>query len=263
MISEETKKIFQEYTKFINAQLIKVGEHETAYLNSHSSRDLLLMVPGGSGQLCIATDHIERESLLIPANLPERFNSRGVSSCVFNSCVEIPQRYSPLLPITDDHDDVTIEKHYQQIKEIILYYRERYQRIWWIGHSSSATVAIGMAKWWEDFSNNLAGLILINPKKVFKRPGKKYVPHFGKWLEIPVLAVSHARDGSPNCPLDFNRMLSKCSKDTRSKHIIFNGGTPDGDNDPSLGFGYHGLRGLEHELVAEIIDFIGDPQVDR
>lgn len=264
MITTDIDKIFQSYSAHVDADIDIIDEYTVAHSRVKNSDDLILMVPGGTGQICISDENnITDESLLLPANILQKFVDRNVSSCIFNCNVELPVRYSPLLPLTDDHDDVIVEEYYRQIKTIIEYYSKEYRRVWYLGHSNSATVAIGMSKWWQEFDQSLAGLILINPKKVFKRPNKEYIPHFGKWLHIPVLAISHARDGSQNCPADFNRMLSKCSKDPKSKHIMFDGGIPDGDNDPNLGFGYHGLRGLEDALVNEIVDFIEVPVVDR
>lgn len=256
MICDNTEKIFQAFSGHIGANIEHVSEHQVAHLKCPGSEDLIFMIPGGSGQICITDEYINEESLILPANLPLRFKERNVSSCVFNSCTELPLRYNPSLPFDTSEEDSLVKKHYQQIKEIIEHYCQQYDRVWFFGHSSSATTALGMSNWWHEFHASLSGIIMVNPKKVFKRPGKNYVPHFGKLLDIPVLAVSHARDGSPNCPMEFNRMLAKCSRDPRSRHVIFDGGIPDGDNDPSLGFGYHGLRGLENELVDTILDFI-------
>ena len=259
MICNNTDKIFQAYSGYIGADTESIVGYQVAHLKCRDSDDLIVMIPGGSGQICITDESIDEESLILPANLPLKFKKYGISSCVFNSCTELPLRYNPSLPLIDGGDDLLVERHYQQIKEIIEHYSQQYDRVWFFGHSSSATTALGMSNWWHGFKTIVAGIIMVNPKKVFKRPGKNYVPHFGKLLDIPVLAISHAQDGSPNCPLEFNRMLAKCSRNPRSRHVVFDGGIPDGDNDPSLGFGYHGLRGLEQDLVDVIVDFISVP----
>ncbi len=262
-MSNDIDDKFIEYNNLIGADLDVVDER---FLISHKvvrgSIDLIITVPGGSGYCCFINDPIGFDDLIIPTNLISMFYSKDISSCVFNSCTELPKRYTPQMPLDKNNsDDASVEKHYQQIKAVVEHYSKSYDRIWMLGHSSSATTMIGMMKWWPDFEKHLAGLILLAPKKIFKDPNKEYIPHFGKYLSIPILSVNHEFDGAVNCPSEFNRMISRCSRDPRSRHVVLSGGIPDGDNDPSLGFGYHGFRGIEEVLVKEIVDFVQDNKI--
>ncbi|MGA7594730.1 MAG: alpha/beta hydrolase [Gallionella sp.] len=145
-------------------------------------------------------------------------------------------------------------EHVKDIKTIIEWVRQQANVPVWLVGTSRGTQSAAFVATELSGSNGPDGLVLSST--ILTDDKGRPVPAMPlDRLHIPVLVVQHEQDGCSHCAYrDVPKLMDKISGSPRKQLLSFKGGVNRGD--PCEAFAYHGFNGLEHEVVAQISNWI-------
>jgi len=129
--------------------------------------------------------------------------------------------------------------------------------VWVVGTSRGAISAANAAS----RLGSIDGVVLTSPVTVGTARGRKAWTAQTVYdnpiedIAVPLLVVSHARDGCFRSPPSGAQGIVGRYKGSRSQAIVVEGGTP-GNSDACEGRSPHGFNGIEAEMVAGIARFV-------
>ena len=137
--------------------------------------------------------------------------------------------------------------HQQRIKNVISYYKEKFNLpIWLFGHSMGTVSVSEFANGGRDQFQMIDGVIIAGTYRTVAMDGD------GK---LPVLAMHHAQDGCVSTPISASEaVINARPKDSRAQLILIDGGVSVGDVCGAMA--YHGFNQKEDELVKDAAGFI-------
>ena len=215
----------------------------------------IYLLPSGKGQVCLSMDDFLTESP-IPVNIIEPLCSNGFNCHLINAVDVLPYPYRPVLPLDiTNEDDLACHRHWEQVISIVKQQYKPGQRIFLVGHSSSALTLMRLSMVYaEDIAKYVSGLIVMAPKYIRKDANGGY----GDIVKtLPVLAIHHKLDQCAFTPAKPHELYFKhMCKSPLSKFVYVEGGATKDVDDPCWGDTYHSFYQSEHKVVDEITNFI-------
>ena len=217
----------------------------------------LYLLPSGKGQVCLSMDDFVTESP-IPVSLIKPLIDNGFNCNLINAIDILPYPYRPVLPLDiSKEDDLACHRHWEQIIGVIKQQYKPGQRVFLVGHSSSALTLMRLSKVYpEDITKYVSGLIVMAPKYIPKDPNGGYGSIANT---LPVLAMHHKLDKCSFTPAKPHELYFKhMCKSPLSRFVYIEGGTTKDVEDPCWGDTYHSFYQSENKVVDEMTSFINE-----
>ncbi len=146
-------------------------------------------------------------------------------------------------------------EHVEDIKAVIAWMRQQNNApVWLIGTSNGTLSAAFISTKLDAGRGGPDGLVLTST--ILTSDKARPVPEMQlESISIPVLVIHHEQDGCQFCPYRMiPGLMEKLTGTPRKELVSFRGGQNSGD--PCQAMAYHGLNGLEKEVVGKIADWI-------
>ncbi len=137
-------------------------------------------------------------------------------------------------------------EHLDRVAEVVRHFHARSQLpIWIFGHSmGTSTVAAFL-------SSSRPEVTLIRGYVVAGTHRGESIPAA---IELPVLAIHHAREACPSTPIEASTSINSRAPGTPKSMVLLDGGDDQGDRCQAMA--YHGFHGIEQELIRTAAEFI-------
>ncbi len=220
----------------------------TLYWQGAGSRAVLILIPGGEGQLNLRAGQLDVGNQFYQTlkRLSQGSNPREILDVVlFDSPERLANAKSyPTSRATTDH--------LSRIGDVIRFYRETTGKpIWLMGHSNGAVSVTEYVRYARKLGQNnaIAGLIVSGPRDV---------AYFDTApLDLPILFMVHRKDGCPATDQtgpsgNFKKVQSLDRAQT--SFVYIETGSPEATSPCSSG--YHMYNGATQEVVTTLRTFI-------
>ncbi|MFI5000665.1 MAG: hypothetical protein ACHQK9_12370 [Reyranellales bacterium] len=220
----------------------------TLYWPGAGSRALLILIPGGEGQLNLKPGQLDVGNQFYQTlkGLSQGANPKEILDVVlFDSPVRLANSRSyPTSRATADH--------LSRIGDVIRFYRQKTGKpIWLMGHSNGAVSVTEYVRYAHKLGqdNAIAGLIVS---------GARDVAYFDTTpLDLPVLFMVHRKDGCPatdqNGPSGNFKKVQGLNK-AQTSFVYIETGSP--ENSSPCSSGYHMYNGATQEVITTLRHFI-------
>lgn len=128
--------------------------------------------------------------------------------------------------------------------------------IWLMGDCSGATL-ISVMYDINKYNQLYKGMIFFSPywKKFWKEKDLEIMNYFLTKVTKPLLVIQHINDPCQGVdPKISKRIVTNIKNPSLTKYVELDGGIDQGC--PNFSLGYHGYRGIEHQFIDEVYDFI-------
>lgn len=220
----------------------------TLYWEGTGSRGVLILIPGGEGQLNLKPNQVDvgHQFYLTLKQLSQGADPKENFDVVLFDSPDrlVNARGYPTSRATDDH--------LSRIHGVVAFYREKTRKpIWLMGHSNGAISVTEYIRYERKRGqdNPVAGLILSSPRNL---------TYFDSTpLDFPILFMSHRRDScaaaDPNAALANFKRAQGLNK-ARTSFVFIESGRPE-EKQPCYS-GYHMYNGATQEVVAALRGFM-------
>ena len=220
----------------------------TMYWEGAGSKALLILIPGGEGQLHLKPTQVNvgHQFYLTFKQLSQGSDPKEIFDVVlFDSPERLENSKSyPSSRATADH--------MARIYSVIRFYREKtHKPIWLMGHSNGAISITEYLRYEKKLGQDsqIAGLIVSGARKLAYFESAPF--------DLPVLFMSHRKDGclnaDPNASVNNFKKVQGLNK-AQTKFVFIETGGPEGDR--TCETGYHMYNGATQEVVTTLRNFI-------
>lgn len=171
-------------------------------------------------------------------------------------------RYSLNVAVVDAPSDQeklfyfrTTEEHATDIKAVINYMREKYNKpVWLVGTSRGTTSVASIASWLQG-ADGPDGIVLTSTISRGGKKGESVNDVVLKDIKVPVLFVHNSDDECKVCPPDEIESIAERMINVEIKEIkMVSGGYSEGRKCGPQS--YHGFLGIEDEVVKYIAEWV-------
>lgn len=210
----------------------------TLFIKAKQPKALVLLYPGGGGQL-----HIREDGQIRSRHTFVRSVDQWAQYQIDAVLVDTPYDLGDL----KRGDKRDREDHLQRVAETIAFYRFRTRLpIWIFGHSMGTSTASNFVNKSPQIANPLSGIIVA---------GTVRTATINDEVNLPVLAIHHQDDACRGTPISASRNLIEGRRaGLVSRLEIMEGGVSEGNVCES--FAYHGFNQTEDGLIKRAAQFI-------
>ncbi|MBI1779017.1 MAG: hypothetical protein HYR63_27075 [Proteobacteria bacterium] len=220
----------------------------TMYWEGAGSKALLILIPGGEGQLNLKPTQLNvgNQFYLTLRQLSQGSEPNEIFDVVLFDSPErlVNSKAYPASRATTDH--------MSRIQSVVQFYKEKTKKhIWLMGHSNGAVSVTEYLRYERRIGqgNQIAGLIVS---------GARNLTYFDSApLNFPILFMSHRHDGclnaDPNASFDNFRKV-KGLNSAQTSFVFIETGSPEGVR--TCETGYHMYNTATQEVVATLRNFI-------
>ena len=220
----------------------------TMYWEGAGSKALLILIPGGEGQLNLKPTQLNvgNQFYLTLKQLTQGSEPKGIFDVVlFDSPERLENsRGYPSSRATPDH--------MSRIRSVVQFYKEKTKKpIWLMGHSNGAVSVTEYLRYEKKIGqgNQISGLIVSGARKLAYFDSDP--------LNLPILFMSHRQDGclnaDPNASVN-NFEKVKSLNMAQTSFVFIETGSPEGSR--TCETGYHMYNNATQEVVATLRNFI-------
>ena len=220
----------------------------TMYWEGAGSKALLILIPGGEGQIKLKPKQIDVQNQFYKTLKHLTYGSEPkeiFDVVLFDSPERLdnnPKGY-PSSRATKDH--------LSRIFNVIKFYKEKTQKpVWLMGHSNGAVSITEYLRYENKLGQNsqIAGLIVSGARKVAYFDSAP--------LDLPILFMNHRKDGcsdaDPNASMGNFKKVQGLNKDQTS-FVFIETGDPEGKPCES---GYHMYNNATEEVIMTLRNFV-------
>lgn len=210
----------------------------TLFIQAQQPKALVLLYPGGGGQL-----HIRGDGQIRSRHTFVRSVDQWAQYQIDAVLVDTPYDLGDL-----KRGDMRGQKdHLQRVEETLAFYRSRTKLpIWIFGHSMGTSTASNFVNRSPQIASLLSGIIVA---------GTVRTATLNDDVTLPVLAIHHRDDACAGTPIASSRNIIKGRREHLVSHLeIIEGGVSEGNVCES--FAYHGFNQTEDELIKRAAQFI-------
>ena len=219
------------------------------YLSPNDPKAAVILFAGGHGGLQISqTGAFKWGEGNFLVRTRQQFADKGLAVVVIDSPSD---RQSP--PFLSGFRQKP--EHVADVKAVIAWLKQQTNLpVWLVGTSRGTQSAAFIATQLSPADGGPDGLVLTSTILI-DDSGRPVTAMPLEKLSIPVLVAHHEQDGCKLCPFAATpRLMDKLPSGNKKELMAFHGGTNRGD--PCEAFAYHGLNGLESEVVGKIAAWI-------
>ncbi len=220
----------------------------TMYWEGAGSKALLILIPGGEGQLNLKPTQLNvgHQFYLTLKQLSQGPDPTEILDVVL---FDSPERLynSRAYPVSRATAD-----HMSRIRSVVQFYKEKTGKpVWLMGHSNGAVSVTEYLRYETKIGlgPQIAGLIVSGARKLAYFESAP--------LDLPILFMSHRWDGCPNAAPDasvVNFEKVRGLNRARTSFIFIETGDPEGSQ--TCESGYHMYNNATREVVATLRNFI-------